>query len=408
MTLTGAGAASVSVLTITAVNLSGNTFTGGAASGTVVGTISVTVTGGSFTGSLSLTGADAASFQIVGTSLETNGVVATGTYSINIVATQAGAVGSPFTQPETITGGSGGSTITFTSLTNSQDGTQAALVGTYTGSAPSGLGTQSWGGGTGCSGTPTITSFVASAGNITANVAALSTGDIGCTFTATGTGANTGTGTATAVVWPSGIALIAHTQIAGAATGGTSAALRTTGATLIAATPSYFHTGSATVVDSNSVSFTGLTAAASAEPSCQLFYLSNPTTGPGYTVNATVTAGATEIMAFSKVNTSSPLDNQQSGVFNGGNNVTAAPPITPGQANTLFVSMLGGGTGSSAPVTIGSGFTGPVDGWSPFVGGTAEGMGAAWFVQGAAASLSPTWTITGSASLATCLATFKP
>jgi hypothetical protein len=91
---------------ITAVNLSGSSFTGGAPSGTVVGAISVTMSPSSppFSGTLSVTGTNASRFQIVGSNLETNGIVPTGTYQINIVATQAGASASPFTQPETITG----------------------------------------------------------------------------------------------------------------------------------------------------------------------------------------------------------------------------------------------------------------------------------------------------------------
>lgn len=103
----------VSTPRILAVNLGNASFVGGAASGTVVGPITVSMSSGAFTGSLSLTGTDAASFQIVGGNLETNGIVAAGTYSINIVATQGGALGSPFTQPETITGTSTGALTTL-------------------------------------------------------------------------------------------------------------------------------------------------------------------------------------------------------------------------------------------------------------------------------------------------------
>jgi hypothetical protein len=90
--------------TIIGITLSNNTFTSSSPSGTVVGAISVQTSGGAFTGSLSVTGTDASSFQIVGNNLETQGTPGAGTYSINIVATQGGATGSPFTQAETITG----------------------------------------------------------------------------------------------------------------------------------------------------------------------------------------------------------------------------------------------------------------------------------------------------------------
>jgi hypothetical protein len=105
---------------ITAVSLSNNGFTGGAPSGTVVGAIAVTMSPSSpaFSGSLSLSGTSASQFQISGGNLTTNGVVAAGTYQVNIVATEIGVGGSPFTQAEAITGtnasASGG--VAFTAL----------------------------------------------------------------------------------------------------------------------------------------------------------------------------------------------------------------------------------------------------------------------------------------------------
>jgi hypothetical protein len=96
----------VGTQSIVSASLSNSSFVGGSASGTVVGAISVTMSPASpaFSGTLSLSGTDAAKFQIVGANLETNGVQPAGSYSINIVATESGAVGSPFTQAATITG----------------------------------------------------------------------------------------------------------------------------------------------------------------------------------------------------------------------------------------------------------------------------------------------------------------
>jgi hypothetical protein len=106
---------------ITAVTLSNNSFTGGAPSGTVVGAINVTMSPASpaFSGSLSVTGTNSSQFQIVGGNLVTKGVVATGNYQVNIVATEAGVAGSPFTQAEAITGNSNGNasgSVAFTAL----------------------------------------------------------------------------------------------------------------------------------------------------------------------------------------------------------------------------------------------------------------------------------------------------
>ena len=99
-TVTGSVVAAPS---ITGVTLSNSSFAGGAASGTVVGSIAVAMSSGTFTGSLALSGANAASFQIVGSNLETNGVVAAGSYAVNVVATQSGATGSPYTMSFSIT-----------------------------------------------------------------------------------------------------------------------------------------------------------------------------------------------------------------------------------------------------------------------------------------------------------------
>jgi hypothetical protein len=126
------GVAVSSSQVITAVSISNSTFTGGAAAGTVVANIGVTMSPASpaFSGTLSLSGANASRFQIVDSNLETNGVVSSGTYSINIIAIQTGSTGSPFTQAETITGTitlSGGSCPQGNAL---PDGCPGAPVGT--------------------------------------------------------------------------------------------------------------------------------------------------------------------------------------------------------------------------------------------------------------------------------------
>jgi hypothetical protein len=88
--------------TITGIKLSNAGFAAGAPAGTLVGTIAVQMTGGAFGGSLSLGGIDAARFTLSGINLLTGGVLGSGTYSISLIATQAGDLGSPFAQPETV------------------------------------------------------------------------------------------------------------------------------------------------------------------------------------------------------------------------------------------------------------------------------------------------------------------
>lgn len=95
---------STTTAAISGITLSNASFSGGAPSGTVVGSLGVTMSSGSWSGSLSLGGTDAVSFQIVGNNLVTNGILAGGSYSVSVTATQAGATGSPFTKTFTITG----------------------------------------------------------------------------------------------------------------------------------------------------------------------------------------------------------------------------------------------------------------------------------------------------------------
>lgn len=301
---------------------------------------------------------------------------------------------------------SAGGTITFTSLTNNQAGTQAALVGTYTGAAPSGLGSQSWGVGTGCSGTPAVTSFVATGGNITANIATLATGNIGCTFTATGTGSNTdGPKTVTSVVFGSGIALVAHAHIPGSTVGGTSGALRTTGSTFLSKVVCNF-SGAVVPTTSDSLfnSWTPGSIGTSGEAWARIYYVANPTVGTAQTFSTTGTAlaSASIIMTFSGVATS-PFDNQAT---NGGSSTSpGVGAFTPSNPNSLILAGMSAGLNTTS-ATIDSGLLMP-EAFIPYSASVNEGCGMAYIVQGAAASINPVWTIV-SASWGAVAAWFHP
>jgi hypothetical protein len=111
---------------ISSVTLSNNSFQGGAPSGTVIGAIAVTMSplSPSFTGTLSLSGANASSFQVAGGNLVTSGVLPAGTYQVNVVATESGMTNSPFVQAATITATSSGCPFT-SSLSDGCSGAQA-------------------------------------------------------------------------------------------------------------------------------------------------------------------------------------------------------------------------------------------------------------------------------------------
>jgi parallel beta-helix repeat protein len=74
-------------------------------SGTALGEISVTISPAlpAISGSLPLGGTNPSQLQIRGSNLETNGAITPGTYNIDIIATKANILGSPFSQAETIT-----------------------------------------------------------------------------------------------------------------------------------------------------------------------------------------------------------------------------------------------------------------------------------------------------------------
>ena len=96
------------------ITLDGLTFIGGSPDGTIVGTISVQVSSGNFTGVLSLVGMNASSFQIIGSQLATLGVLAPGSYSVTILATDptGHVLNSPISAFFPITG----TTVPFSAL----------------------------------------------------------------------------------------------------------------------------------------------------------------------------------------------------------------------------------------------------------------------------------------------------
>ncbi len=89
----------VVVPTILSITLSHRAVNAGEPDGTVVGAITVHMSAGAFAGSLSLTGTDAADFDIVGSDLVTQGVLSDGARSLTIEATQGA---SSATLPVTI------------------------------------------------------------------------------------------------------------------------------------------------------------------------------------------------------------------------------------------------------------------------------------------------------------------
>jgi chitodextrinase len=184
--ITATGSSSPSSVGITGLNLSNTTVPSGAASGTVVGQIAVQMSTGSFTGSLSLGGTNASLFGISGGNLVTASALAAGTYSITIIATQAGATNSPFTAPFSITAAANPVAITGVSL-SSTTVPSGATSGTVVGQIAVQMSGGSFTGSLSLGGT-NASLFRISGGNLV-TASALAAGTYSITITATQAGA---------------------------------------------------------------------------------------------------------------------------------------------------------------------------------------------------------------------------
>lgn len=186
---------------------------------------------------------------------------------------------------------------------------------------------------------------------------------------------------------PAAWTLLTSAVIAGAANGGTSSAIDTTGASVI-----IFHladTGGGVVSDSKGNTWSGCAGSPANIPQSSLFCAFNPIVGSGhtFTVTGTTIFSRAQIAAFSD---NSPIFLGGSG-NNGalGTGTTLQPgALSPSVNNSLVVS--GVASNNTGTVSIDSGFTIVAQG--PLAGGVAFGGALAYFFQGTAASINPTWS----------------
>lgn len=199
----------------------------------------------------------------------------------------------------------------------------------------------------------------------------------------------------------------------------TTPTLDTTGATLlvafIAATAS---SGTVTISDSNSNTWTSLTPKTfSGAHKSVIQYAANPTVGSGHTFTVTLSGGnpGVQIFAFTGAASSSPFDVENGAVGIGGQTTFQPGSITPSQNGELIVAAIASGgsfvtTGNvQVDYTVSSIYTNG-QGVSA-VGGVNYAMYTAWAVQPTAAATNPTFTLdngTGSnANLTGNIASFK-
>lgn len=205
------------------------------------------------------------------------------------------------------------------------------------------------------------------------------------------------------------IALVAGAHaIAGGLSGGTTAAINTTGANLIVLAVGS-NANAVTISDSNSNTYTALTpqsdTASGTTVTSLLYYCSSPVVGAGhtFTIAGTLTSGTLAVAAFSGAASSSPFD-----VQNGAAGVTTnlgsiqTGSILPSQANELVVSGIAAGVGAATTFSVDSGLT-ITDQIST---GSDTPVALAYIIQTAASSINPTWSSSPS-RLAAVIASFK-
>lgn len=208
---------------------------------------------------------------------------------------------------------------------------------------------------------------------------------------------------------------IAHlsSAVAGADSGlstATTAAINTTGASLIVLVVTGYNTSGVTPTDSAGNTWTGLTHYANASlRGCRIWYCVNPTTSASHTFTASQSYGGPAIVAraFSGTETVSPLD-VSNGASHEGVDITSWQPgsVTPSQDDSLLIAGIA--MNSAIPVpSVDQGFTvsGASSGHPDYFHGT---IGAAYLIQGSAAARNPTFSWTGNAEAAAAIAVFKP
>lgn len=181
-----------------------------------------------------------------------------------------------------------------------------------------------------------------------------------------------------------------------AATGGTTAAINTTGADLIVVSASWYPGGGGNTVnitDSKSNTWTGLTAQAAGVSKNQLFYCTSCTVGSGHTFSI-VSPGVDDIyavlsvVAFSGAH-ASPFGAETGQAATGQTSYTAGS-LTPSEGNAVVVvGITANDTASGLAPSANGGFTSY---GTAALTANSMGGGIAYLIQTSAAAANPTWS----------------
>jgi hypothetical protein len=204
------------------------------------------------------------------------------------------------------------------------------------------------------------------------------------------------------------ITLVAEVHTGRATTstnGGTSAAIDTTGATLIVISVSWA-SNPITLSDSKGNTWTALTQRTFSFDRHQLFYRLTPTVGAGHTFSVTGTSivAGWHVYAFAGV----ASYQTESGASAGSGNSLACGAVTPTLNGALLVTGL-----CSAPTAAETDAAGPEGTWVrtqiSYVASNQIQASAAYSFQGVAAAINPTWTMSGTpANVCVGAAVFLP
>lgn len=187
------------------------------------------------------------------------------------------------------------------------------------------------------------------------------------------------------------IALVAQVSIVPSGTGGgTSAAMDTTGATLLVFNASWYtgFTADATVSDSKSNTWTPLTKHISGSGAHRFFYCLTPSVGTGhtFTIGGGAVYAAAIIGAFSGV-----VSYQTESGAGSESSPLACGSVTPLSNGALIVTGLSANQDAADAVTPGFSVVTTV----PAVGGVNMQSSGAYLVQTTAAAINPTWSWSG-------------
>jgi hypothetical protein len=196
------------------------------------------------------------------------------------------------------------------------------------------------------------------------------------------------------------IALVSHVA---KTSSGTSAAIDTTGSSLILVVVGNTTAGESSVSDSNGNTWLRLFYGPVNTGRVWIYGCANPTVGSGHTFTVTTANPSFCVAAFSGTGDYPFFKMWTSNGSSGATSIQAGS-ITPTANGGLVIAALA--YRDTTAVSIDGGFT--ITDQNPYVGAVAVGSALAYLIQGGAAAANPTWNWTNSAICTALLGAVRP